>query len=61
MEDGLQIRKNFCEIANKLFGLNMIVEKAQAVEDAENMEEEENIEAEDTVEADEFDGGAENE
>ena len=42
MEDGLQIRKNFCEIANKLFGLNIMVEKAQVIEEAENMEEEEN-------------------
>ena len=61
MEDGLQIRKHFCEVANKLFGLNIICEKAEAIQEEEAMAEEDNIEAEDNVEADEFDGGAENE
>jgi len=61
MEDGLQIRKNFCEIANKLFGLNIICEKAEAIQEAEAEAEEADLEDDNNVEVDEFDGGSENE
>lgn len=37
MQDGLSIRKNFCEIANAIFGLNMSVEVAENIYSDENM------------------------